>query len=105
LRRREMEWSVPDFPPPEPSRLGEGVWLEPVAASELGMDPDQCVEQVASISLGFLPALQLLPRRQVAVLLLRDLLGFSAAEVAEMLGTTDQGVHSALKRARASMDR
>ena len=105
LRRREMEWSVPDFLPPEPSRLGEVVWLEPMPTSELVMDPDQYVEQSESISLAFLTALQLLPRRQVAVLLLRDLLGFSAAEVAEMLGTTDQGVHSALKRARASMDR
>ena len=105
LRRREMEWNVPDFLPPEPTRLGEVVWLEPMPTGAAVVEPDQHVEQSESISLAFLTALQLLPRRQVAVLLLRDLLGFSAAEVAGMLETTEQGVHSALKRARASMDR
>lgn len=105
LRRREMEWNVPAFAPPEPTRLGEVVWLEPMPTEAGALDPAHRAEQSEAISLAFVTALQLLPRRQVAVLLLRDLLGFPAAEVADMLDTTEHGVHSALKRARASMGR
>ncbi|TDW75398.1 RNA polymerase subunit sigma-70 [Kribbella pratensis] len=105
LRRREMEWNVPDFLPPEPTKLGEVVWLEPMPTGAAAPGPDQHVEQAETISLTFLTALQHLPRRQVAALLLRDLLGFSAAEVADMLASTEQAVHSALKRARAGMAR
>jgi RNA polymerase sigma-70 factor (ECF subfamily) len=96
-RRPAKEWSVPKVEPPEPRRLGEIVWLEPI--------PDAIVEQTESISLAFITALQELPPRQVAVLILRDVLGFRAAEVADMLDSTLDSVNSALKRARASLER
>ena len=102
-RRPAMEWNVPDVEPPEPSRLGEVVWLEPLPDTLLG--PDARYEQTESISLAFVTALQVLPPRQVAVLVLRDVLGFHADEVAAMLDTTVESVTSALKRARAGLQR
>jgi RNA polymerase sigma-70 factor (ECF subfamily) len=97
--------------PPEPSRLGEVVWLDPypdVLLSEpvdRGSDPQARVEAREAISLAFITALQLLPPQQRAVLVLRDVLDFSAREVATMLDTTEQAVTSALKRARAHVAR
>jgi RNA polymerase sigma-70 factor (TIGR02960 family) len=96
-RRPAKEWDVPGVQPPEPTRLGEVVWLEPL--------PEAYCEQQESISLAFVTALQLLPPRQVAVLILRDVLGFHASEVAEMLDATVESVNSALKRARAGLER
>jgi RNA polymerase sigma-70 factor (ECF subfamily) len=93
-RRPPQEWNVPGVDPPEPTGLGEVVWLEPYP-----------VERAEDLSLAFVTALQTLPPRQVAVLILRDVLGFHASEVAEMLDSSVQSVNSALKRARAGMER
>ena len=110
-RRQAKEWDVPNVEPPEPTRLGEVVWLEPYpdglleGAIDLPLGPEARYEQNESISLAFVTALQVLPPRQVAVLVLRDVLGFHASEVAEMLDSTIESVNSALKRARASLER
>jgi len=107
-RRPAKEWDVPHVEPPEPTRLGEVVWLEPLPDTLLeGVvdGPQARFEQAESISLAFVTALQVLPPRQLAVLVLRDVLGFHAREVAGMLDTTVESVTSALKRARAGLRR
>jgi len=104
-RRPAREWNIPGVEPPEPTRLGEVVWLEPFPDDLLegAAGPEARYEQAESISLAFVTALQVLPPRQLAVLILRDVLGFHASEVAEMLDSTVESATSALKRARASM--
>src|SRR5687767_1860334 len=110
-RRPAKAWDVPGVEPPEPTRLGEVVWLEPYpdalfeAAVDVAPGPEARYEQTESISLAFVTALQILPPRQVAALILRDVLGFHANEVAHMLDSTVDSVNSALKRARASLQR
>jgi RNA polymerase sigma-70 factor (TIGR02960 family) len=110
-RRPAKEWDIPGVDPPEPTRLGEVVWLEPYpdahleGAINVPLGPEARYEQTESISLAFVTALQVLPPRQIAVLILRDVLGFHANEVAEMLDTTVESVKSALKRARAGLQR
>jgi RNA polymerase sigma-70 factor (TIGR02960 family) len=102
---------VPQVEPPEPTRFGEVVWLEPFpdvlleGAMDVPLGPQARYEQTESISLAFVTALQVLPPRQLAVLILRDVLGFHANEVADMLDSTVESVNSALKRGRASMQR
>jgi RNA polymerase sigma-70 factor (TIGR02960 family) len=109
-RRKAKEWDVPGVEPPEPTRLGEVPWLQPYPDTLLegvidaSPGPDARYEQTESISLAFVTALQLLPPRQLAVLVLRDVLGFHADEVAEMLDSTVESVNSALKRARAGLE-
>jgi RNA polymerase sigma-70 factor (TIGR02960 family) len=102
------EWDITKMEVPEPTRIGEIVWLEPYpdilregAVNPAG--PEARYEQNEAISLAFVTALQLLPPRQRAVLILREVLGYHAAEVAEMLDSTVESVTSALKRARASL--
>ncbi|HLY34499.1 MAG TPA: sigma-70 family RNA polymerase sigma factor [Jatrophihabitantaceae bacterium] len=110
-RRPPQEWNVPGVEPPPPTRLGEVVWLQPFPDALLDgvidapPGPEVRYEQLEAMSLAFVTALQVLPPRQVAVLVLRDVLGFRAAEVAEMLDCSLESVTSALKRARAAMQR
>jgi len=110
-RRPAKEWDVPEVEPPEPSRLGEVVWLEPYpdtlleGAIKIPLGPEARYQETEAISLAFVTALQLLPARQRAVLILREVLGYHANEVAEMLDSTVESVNSALKRARASLQR
>jgi RNA polymerase sigma-70 factor (ECF subfamily) len=110
-RRPAAEWNVPGVEPPEPTRRGEVVWLEPYPDALLAgaagppPGPEARYEQAESISLAFVTALQTLPPRQLAVLILRDVLGFHASEVAGMLDATVESVNSALKRARAGLER
>jgi RNA polymerase sigma-70 factor (ECF subfamily) len=102
---RDRGRRLPELPPPAggpepppPTRLGEPVWLEPY--------PDLLLEGVETreaIGLAFVTALQHLPPRQRVVLVLRDVLGFTAREVAEMLGVGETAVSSALHRARATI--
>jgi RNA polymerase sigma-70 factor (ECF subfamily) len=102
---------VPEVEPPEPTRLGEIVWLEPYpdelleGATNGPLDPEARYEQTEAISLAFVTALQVLPARQRAVLILREVLGYHATEVADMLDSTVESVTSALKRARAGLQR
>jgi RNA polymerase sigma-70 factor (ECF subfamily) len=110
-RRPAREWNMPEVEPPEPTRLGELAWLEPYpdalleAATDVPLGPEARYEQTEAISLAFVTASQALPPRQLAVLILRDVLGFHANEVAGMLDSTVESVNSALKRARASLQR
>jgi RNA polymerase sigma-70 factor (ECF subfamily) len=109
-RRPSKEWDMPNVETPEPTGLGEIVWLEPYPDALLRgaidvLGPEARYEQSEAISLAFVTALQVLPPRQLAVLILRDVLGFHASEVADILDATVESVNSALKRARASMRR
>jgi RNA polymerase sigma-70 factor (TIGR02960 family) len=110
-RRPAKEWDVTGVEWPEPTRLGEVVWLQPFPDAllegviEVPPGPEARYEQTEAISLAFVTALQVLPPRQLAVLILRDVLGFHASEVADMLDSTVESVNSALKRARASLQR
>ncbi len=109
-RRRPPAEPLP-VAPPEPSGLGEVLWLQPypdLLLDELpddGPGPEARYESREAISLAFVTAVQLLPPNQRAALLLRDVLGYRAREAADLLGVTQDAVTNALKRARATLDR
>jgi RNA polymerase sigma-70 factor (TIGR02960 family) len=94
---------------PQPTRRTEPVWLEPYPDVLLEAIPDRSAGPAAryeareSIELAFIVALQHLPPRQRAALVLGDVLGFRTAEVAEMLDTGEASVKGALQRARATL--
>ena len=108
-RRRPPVEPVPPFPPPEPSRRAEVTWLQPYPdawleeAADRAPGPAARYQAQETIELAFIAALQRLPPRQTATLLLREVLGFSTAEVATMLDSTPTAVKGALQRARASL--
>ena len=91
--------------PPAPTRMLEPIWLEPLPDELLdrSLDPAARYESREAIGLAFIAGLQRLPPRQRAVLVLRDVLGFRAAEAAEMLGVTEASANGALRRARAAL--
>ena len=110
-RRPRIAPPLPEATLPEPTGAGDAPpWLEPYPdvlldhLADQRPGPEARYETTEAISLAFITALQLLPPRQRAALVLRDVLGYHAAEVAQMLDTTQEAVSSALKRARATVD-
>jgi RNA polymerase sigma-70 factor (ECF subfamily) len=95
---------------PEPTRYGEAIWLEPFPDALLDRVPDEApgpearYEAREAIALAFIVGLQHLPTQQRAVLVLRDVLGFRASEVAEMLGSSEASINNLLRRARAAFE-
>jgi len=115
-RRRARELPNAGRPPAEPggalpAPVLDPIWLEPLPDSALdslpagpAADPAAVYEARESVTLAFLSVLQTLPGRQRAALILRDVLGFSADETAQMLDLSTAAVNSALQRARATME-
>ncbi len=96
--------------PPEPTRMAEPMWLEPypdallAGVADTAAGPEARYETRESVGLAFVAALQHLPPRQRAALVLRDALGFDTTEAAEMLDSSEGSVKGALQRARATLD-
>lgn len=109
-QRRARPMDLSPAGPPEAERLGlleSSTWIEPIPdarAVPAGGDPGEVALARESIRLAFVAALQHLPPRQRCALILREVLGFSAAEAAGLLDTSVASVNSALQRARATME-
>src|SRR5919107_267358 len=107
--RRPARIALP-FEPPPPTRMGEPLWLEPYPDALLDELPDAAAgpearyETKEAVGLAFVTGLQQMAPRQRAVLVLRDVLGFQATEVAAMLDTSEAPVTSLPQRARATID-
>jgi RNA polymerase sigma-70 factor (TIGR02960 family) len=110
-RRLTRKAAVPPHTQPAPTSPSDVIWLEPYPDALLdglpGDTPGPAARYQAreAMSLAFVAALQVLPPRQRVVLVLRDVLGFRAREVASMLDTTEESVTSALRHARANLQR
>jgi RNA polymerase sigma-70 factor (ECF subfamily) len=109
-RRPTPKPSDRTFRPPEPTQLGEPIWLEPYpdamleGIADISPGPAARYELRETVELAFITALQHLPPSQRAVLVLRDVLGFHTAEVADMVDGSEDAVKGSLKRARAALD-
>src|SRR5262249_3494806 len=107
--RRPRSTYQPEGALPPPTRDGDVTWHEPYPGALLEGLPDEApgpaarYEAKEAVSLAFMAAAQVLPPRQRAVLVLRDVLGYPAAEVAEMLDGSVDSMNGLLKRARAAM--
>jgi RNA polymerase sigma-70 factor (ECF subfamily) len=109
-RKRRPQEASSMVEPPEPTRLAEPTWLEPYpdalleGVADTAAGPEARYETRESVGLAFVAALQQLPPRQRAALVLRDALGFDTAEAAAMLDSSEGSVKGALQRARATLD-
>ncbi|MBY8859241.1 RNA polymerase subunit sigma-70 [Nocardia sp. CA2R105] len=104
-RRRMLIWDGPSARDFDPGAVLPDRWLDPMPDARLidTEDPAELVVQRESVRLAFVAALQHLPPRQRAVLVLRDVLAFTAAETADMLGVSTAAANSALQRARVTL--
>jgi RNA polymerase sigma-70 factor (ECF subfamily) len=104
-KRRPPTEPIPPFEPPEPTRRGEVTWLQPYPDAWLEQLPEDRAVRRENVELAFVTALQRVPPRQAAVLVMVDVLGFAIAEVAELMDTGPTAVKGALQRARAAIRR
>jgi RNA polymerase sigma-70 factor (TIGR02960 family) len=109
-RGRRPPISEPMAEPPEPTRRNDPIWLEPYpdvlldGLPAVAPGPDARYETAEAVGLAFIATLQRLPPRQRVVLVLRDVLGYTRAEVAAMLDASEAAVKAGLQRARATLD-
>jgi RNA polymerase sigma-70 factor (TIGR02960 family) len=109
-RGRRPQELPPMAEPPEPTRHTDPLWLEPYpdalleGVADTSQAPEARYEMREAVGLAFVAALQHLPPRQRAVLVLRDVLGLRVAEVADMLESSEASVKGVLQRARATLD-